>query len=844
MISSTLDSAKTLSPRCPLPELGQGGLYKLPAVQTISLLAGLLMSTANLSASSPLSFLFNTEWSGTLTGLPGFGSFTYPLQWNFFACKSNALGLCATDSVSGEVQNANLQACYYDGSTLIMEDNGQTGTFLGVAPGITTLTGYGRTDPGCGSPQRSQALTEAQLKMVPPLIVISSGNQQPGGSAGKALKSPLTVKVTDSFGNPESGVPITFEITQQPAGASGTSLTTDSVATGAGGTASTGLTLGTLPGQYQVTASCINCNPPSVAFTETAACQADVELNHVERYLSLSGLPVTMFAIATFNTPANSTLPEYAQSCGYVGFDWTQTVIEDVTARAISEPACVNAGGVATVKGECSVAVAPLIPPFSDPPLGGYTYEFAPSEYPLLLQFQPNFAAAYPFYYSPLDVASGSGCALYSVTCDIPIVVGNNTLNFYDSPHNSSCSPPAPCIGYRTQLVGICEAPSPTCSSPGPSAPLFQWTWYTNFNGSVGGIYAEGPANFLPPDPGSGTGGVTITSINGVQLPTPILSSQVATTASGLAYSRVSQTFNGTVTLTNISSSAISGPLQILFTGMPFNVTLANETGDLSGTPYMTVPSVATLAPGQSVTVECSLRILRTTRPTSRPRFIRGASINVRKHLPLLLASLFCFGSLAAAGPITCDVTVNTSSISGRAGSLDFNFNPGPLVTQSASLQILNFTSNATLAGSPPLTGDVAGALPATLTFDNGAGFNDYFEGFTFGTTLAFQVSLFGLALSSPDGVSTSGSTFAFGMFSDAAGTMPALTTDTTDGFAFTVDVNLNGTTTVTNSSAQTTIVAAGGSTVTPEPGTSLPMALASGLWLFFRFRLRRRQLI
>ena len=97
------------------------------------------------------------------------------------------------------------------------------------------------------------------------------------------------------------------------------------------------------------------------------------------------------------------------------------------------------------------------------------------------------------------------------------------------------------------------------------------------------------------------------------------------------------------------------------------------------------------------------------------------------------------------------------------------------------------------------------------MTFDNGTAFNDYFEGFTYGSTLSFQVSLYGPALSSPDGTSTSGSTFAFSMFSDAAGTMPVLTTDTTDGFAFTIDVNLDGTTTVTNFSAQTTVVPATG---------------------------------
>ena len=83
--------------------------------------------------------------------------------------------------------------------------------------------------------------------------------------------------------------------------------------------------------------------------------------------------------------------------------------------------------------------------------------------------------------------------------------------------------------------------------------------------------------------------------------------SEVATTASGLAYSHVSHTFNGTVTITNISGGAsggaLSGPFQILFTGLTAGVTLANATGNFSGSPYLTIPAVASLAPGQSATV-------------------------------------------------------------------------------------------------------------------------------------------------------------------------------------------------------------------------------------------------
>jgi hypothetical protein len=156
--------------------------------------------------------------------------------------------------------------------------------------------------------------------------------------------------------------------------------------------------------------------------------------------------------------------------------------------------------------------------------------------------------------------------------------------------------------------------------------------------------------------------------------------------------------------------------------------------------------------------------------------------------------------SVASAGPTTYHVTVNTSSISGTSGSLDFSFIPGPLVSQSASIQILNFATDGTLAGDCPCgTGDLSGQLPATLTFDNGTGFNDYFDNFIFGTTISFDVSVYGPALSAPDGVSTSGSTFAFSMFFDPVGTFPVLTSDTADGFAFKVDVSLSGATTLTN---------------------------------------------
>ncbi len=179
----------------------------------------------------------------------------------------------------------------------------------------------------------------------------------------------------------------------------------------------------------------------------------------------------------------------------------------------------------------------------------------------------------------------------------------------------------------------------------------------------------------------------------------------------------------------------------------------------------------------------------------------------------LLLTVILGCGAVAVTGaPITYTPFVNTASLAGTTGSLDFNFNPGPLVSQSAFVQILSFSSGGAVAGSPVLTGDASGSLPGTVTLGNETAFNDYFQQFTYGATLTFNLSLYGPALSAPDGVSSSGSTFAFSMFSDAAGTIPALTTDVADGFAYLVNVNLDGSTTATSYLAN--------SVAAPEPTT------------------------
>jgi uncharacterized repeat protein (TIGR03803 family) len=99
---------------------------------------------------------------------------------------------------------------------------------------------------------------------------------------------------------------------------------------------------------------------------------------------------------------------------------------------------------------------------------------------------------------------------------------------------------------------------------------------------------------------GGASGGGTVFALTRSPL------SGMTATASGLAYSRVSQTFDGTVTIMNTSNSAVRGPLQILFNEITPGVTLVNATNSFYGIPYLTVASG--LAPGQSATVDVQFK--------------------------------------------------------------------------------------------------------------------------------------------------------------------------------------------------------------------------------------------
>jgi len=149
--------------------------------------------------------------------------------------------------------------------------------------------------------------------------------------------------------------------------------------------------------------------------------------------------------------------------------------------------------------------------------------------------------------------------------------------------------------------------------------------------------------------------------------------------------------------------------------------------------------------------------------------------------IKLLVVAALLFAASSAFASYGVDLNVDTSSLNGQSGYLELQLNPG-LSLGSASAQVSNFASDATLVGAPVLTGDVNGALPAAVSLNNTLAWNDYFQQVTFGNVLNLRVDLSGAA----------GNSFALSFYG-ANGTTPVFTNDAVNGFATTIDLNDSG---------------------------------------------------
>ena len=126
-----------------------------------------------------------------------------------------------------------------------------------------------------------------------------------------------------------------------------------------------------------------------------------------------------------------------------------------------------------------------------------------------------------------------------------------------------------------------------------------------------------------------------------------------------------------------------------------------------------------------------------------------------------LFTVLFAAIALAIASPakagLLYSISLDTMSLTGITGYVEFQFNPGPPSTDPATAIISDFSSDGTLTTPAGDIGDVTGAFPNPVQINNTDAVNDHAEGFTFGSFFDVFVEL---EIPNISGTATSGSSF------------------------------------------------------------------------------------
>jgi hypothetical protein len=246
-------------------------------------------------------------------------------------------------------------------------------------------------------------------------------------------------------------------------------------------------------------------------------------------------------------------------------------------------------------------------PPYFDPPFKGWS---PPSGY--------GTFDVYPFFY-PVTPSSGE-CTIASAPCPpFPLIVSSDgtTLSFADDPGNLALSGQQPSpnptgnfLAFSTSLVGVSSQAIPGSVSCGPSVTgsssvnyyctnMYSWTWISTRRGTAGGV--DQTSSYFPVDPG-GTGGVSLTSVNGIPTPTVTVTPSAQNITTG-------QTLVATVAVAGGNSTSSPTGTVILTSG-----TYSSNSKNLSGGSTMiSIPAGVLAAGSDTLTVAYSPDVASAT---------------------------------------------------------------------------------------------------------------------------------------------------------------------------------------------------------------------------------------
>ncbi len=134
-------------------------------------------------------------------------------------------------------------------------------------------------------------------------------------------------------------------------------------------------------------------------------------------------------------------------------------------------------------------------------------------------------------------------------------------------------------------------------------------------NGSVGSYAVDAAANSVAPAASFTLTNATAGPIN--------VTDDLSVKSGGFVYNRAKRQFTQVLTVTNISDSAINGPIELVLVNLK-NATLANQSGVTQGSPYITVIGSGSLGVGHSETIMLVFADPTLATITYTPEFLAG----------------------------------------------------------------------------------------------------------------------------------------------------------------------------------------------------------------------------
>ena len=195
--------------------------------------------------SKPVTATLDTAFTAQMTDVGGNGIPGLAVQFTVSSVPAGAVGFGLTRTIDTTDANGNA-------STILT---------LGTKAGLYRITGITPALPADTAAFVAKAASGAAAQ-----LLATSGDGQ-GQPAASFLSQPFVVTVHDVFANPVEGATVQFTVTSSPAGASGQQVNPATTVTDSLGRALTTLRLGSLPGNYVVTASVSGATPAQFAAT-------------------------------------------------------------------------------------------------------------------------------------------------------------------------------------------------------------------------------------------------------------------------------------------------------------------------------------------------------------------------------------------------------------------------------------------------------------------------------------------------------------------------------------------------------------------------------------------------